>query len=73
MKYSNLTPNEKQWISKCKKLMSKMPRKLWLYNGSGEMSIMKYPKEGDILNNNARVDPENKVDGIRCDTDGGDW
>jgi len=72
--YSKLTPNEKKWIEECKKLMKRMPRKIWLFNGSGEMSIMKRPIKGDTMHpNGGGVIYENKVDGVRCDTDGGDW
>ena len=71
--YSKLTPNEEKWIAECKKLMERMPRRIWLYNGSGEMSFMKYPKEGSYIKENGAIDQENKVAGVRCDTDGGDW
>ena len=71
--YSKLTPNEKKWIAECKKLMKRMPRKIWLYNGGGEMSFMKYPKEGSEFKEDGAVDQENKVEGVRCNTDGGDW
>ena len=71
--YNKLTPNEIKWINECKKLMKCMPRKIWLFNGSGEMSFMKYSSDGSFLNENGAVDQNNKVDGIRCNTDGGDW
>lgn len=74
--YSKITPKEKQWIEDCEKLMKRMLVKLWLFNGSGDMTILKTPVDGSQMlpdSEGGGVDPSNIVSCIICNTDGGDW
>ena len=77
--YNKLTKKEKDWIEDCKKLMKRTPRKLWLFN-DGFMHVMKLPNDGgdgmtEILRGGegGRVDKDNLVTTIICNSDGGDW
>ena len=67
------TKEELKWIERFKKLAKSKPNKLWMFAVAGEMWIMKYPVDGNIITSLGGIDPINQIDIIDIDCDGGDW
>lgn len=69
-----LTVAEKKSIESLKKVAKTWPKSLWLFSGSGQLCVMKKPKEGSIMGENGGVDQRYIVDSISgIQNDGGDW
>lgn len=67
------TEAELKWIEDFKKLAKRCPKKLWLFSGSGTLYVMKTPTNGEQNTETGGVNPDNILDTIRIENDGGDW
>lgn len=69
-----LTQEELKAIKSLHRLAKTWPKTLWLFAGEGEyISILKYGKDGQMMNESGVVDQDYIVDSVKIPNDGGDW
>ena len=69
-----LTSEEKKAIRELKNLSKIWPKSLWLFAGDGcFISILKYGKDGQMMNEFGNIDQDYIVDNVKIPNDGGDW
>jgi len=72
-----LTEEEKKWVKSLKRLMKKCPKSFWFFS-NGELTIMKYKKDGSFAGEETsrgfRYDQDYIVDSIKSRLfEGGGW
>lgn len=68
-----LLPEEKKAIASLKRLAKKWPKRLWLFAGSGGLTVLVGDEDGNHFHKGESIDQDYIVDHVDINADGGDF